>query len=253
MPTLACRTTSRRRFVWWKRPRPKGRSRNQKYSPCCSVWTCCNARKIGLLFGHLALCIWTIAEISPSERSCFASCQPLLLLVAICWAAGATNKANTLYLNDHHLLCRGTEGRFLIKQPSLGVTVPTMDLVSDIDPIFRGDILDPEQAPSFFETNGEPKSTRSDLSSILYESGSDERPSKTIDPALPAEGELVEDTSQSRRTPLLMPRSKALSDEEHGPGRSRFSSDSNHDAQKALRGRGYRRGVPTSPRKGRDE
>ena len=113
----ACRTTSRRRFVWWKRPRPRGRSRNKKYSPCCSVWTCCNARKIGLLFGHLALWIWTIAEISPSEKACPfreklfrflpKNCQPLLLLVAMCWAAGATNKANTLYLNDHHLLCRG--------------------------------------------------------------------------------------------------------------------------------------------------
>ena len=29
----------------------------------------------------------------------------------------------------------------------------------NINPIFRGDILDPEQALSFFETNGEPKST----------------------------------------------------------------------------------------------
>ena len=107
-----------------------------------------------------------------------------------------------------------------------------MELVSDIDSILRGNILDSEQALSFFETNGEPKLTRSDLSSILNESGGDERPSKAIDPALPAEGELVEDTSQSRRTPLLMPRCKALSDEEHGPGRSRFASDSNHDGQK---------------------
>ena len=66
---------------------------------------------------------------SPSEKACPfreklfrflpENCQPLLLLVAMCWAAGATNKANTLYLNDHHLLCRGylvAEGRFLIKE-----------------------------------------------------------------------------------------------------------------------------------------
>lgn len=134
--------------------------------------------------------------------------------------------------------------------PSLGSTVPMIDLVSDTNPNFRGCIVGPEHASNFFETNCELKSTRSELSSILHESDTDELPSIAIRPILMAEGELLEGT---RSTPLLISRGKALSDEDNDPGRTPVSSDSTQDCPKTSKGRGFRRGPPASPRKNKDD